>query len=454
MKTLSYVVDGRLGDRLPQTVDSVVRTIREGVDVVAGQGTGMDAGPYYLGTDGVMPLRRGSVEPVLLAAKETGTPFVFSMGGAAGADVHLEAYLDVVREIARDNGTTFRVAVISGEISEDWLKQKLRDGTQARRSIETPRLSEYLTEQDVAEAVRIQSQMGPEPIMRALAEDGIDGVITGRALDLGVMMAPLLAHGYPRGLAGHAAKVIECGGMCAEPSQGWEGVLAELDGDSFTVTPVNPDFRCTVRSITGHSLYEREDPFEERNPGGVLDVGHAVYEQVDDRTVRCSGGKWRDAPYTIKLEGAKQLGFQAATLCAIRDEVLIRHLDGVLDDIREAVEHVSNGIDYTLTFRVLGRDAVLGSAEPNLGKVTPYEVGVLTLVTAPTQEQAMELTTTARLRLFLADYPDRRTTAGNAAVPLQQTQFTLGPAYAFNVWHLLPLEDPCEPFTHEIVELG
>src|SRR5690606_30829539 len=126
--------------------------------------------------------------------------------------------------------------------------------------------------------------------------------------------------------AAHLAKVIECSSMCAEPTTPFEGVVAEVENDHFTVRPTNPKYRCTVRSVSGHSLYERENPFEERNPGGVLDVGKAVYEQVDERTVRCSGGIWREAPYTVKLEGAELLGHQAATLCAIRDQAMIDSL--------------------------------------------------------------------------------------------------------------------------------
>jgi hypothetical protein len=302
--------------------------------------------------------------------------------------------------------------------------------------------------------------MAPEPIMKPREEQGdeIDGVITGRALDLGVLMARPLLAGVPRALAGHAAKVTECGGMCCDPAHVWEGVICDIDAEAeaFTVKSAHPDYRCTVRSITGHSLYEREDPFEERNPGGVLDIGHAAYEQVDERTVRCSGGRWRDVPYTIKLEGAERIGYQAASISVIRDAVMLSHLDRVLDDVRAAVAEMGRqaGQDVKVTFHVIGRDAVLGGAEPMLGKVQPYEVGVLMNVTAATQALAVSVATSARVRLFLADFPGRRTTAGNTAIPLQQTQFELGEAYAFNVWHLLPLEDPCEPFPYEVLEMG
>jgi len=451
---LSYIIDGRLGDRVPESGEWVVKAIEDGVDVISGQGTGMDAGPYYLGSDAVLPLKSRDIEPLLMAAKRTGTPFVFSMGGAGGADVHLQAYLDAVDEIARKKGVKFRIAKISGEMSKDYLREKVRAGVKIRRSIDTPRINEYLTEEDIDNCVRIQSQMGPEPIARAIAEDGIDGVITGRALDVGVHMATPLRNGVSRGTAGHLAKIIECASMSAEPTTPFEGVVAEVDSDSFTLRPTNPAYRCTPRSVSAHSLYEREDPYEERNPGGVLDVGQAVYEQIDEHTVRCSGGVWREVPYTIKLEGAQMIGYQAATIAAIRDPVMIEQLDDITEFVRGSIKGAApDDAEIDVAVHVLGRDAVLGMSEPLRDRV-PHEVGVLLVVTAPTQELAEQLATTGRLRYFMADFPGRRSTAGNAAVPLQRTVFPLGPAYVFNVWHLLPLEDPCEPFTHEIIELG
>ena len=454
LRILSYIVDGRVGARLPDSTKYIVQAIEDGVDVIQGQGTGMDAGPYYLGSDDVLPLNRHDFEPVLMAAKRTSTPFVFSMGGAGGADVHLQAYLDVIEEIGRANGETFRIAVISGEVSKEYLLGKLRDGVQVRRSIDTPRVSEYLTEEDVNNAARVQAQMGPEPIMRALAEEGIDGVITGRALDVGVHMAMPLLAGISRSTAGHLAKLIECASMCAEPTGPFEGLIAEVEEGSFTLTPTHPDYRCTPRSVSAHSLYERENPFEERNPGGVLDVGQAVYEAVDERTVRCSGGIWQEVPYTVKLEGAKLLGYQAGTLAIIRDPKMIEHLDEVIRFVRESIATVSPSADFEVGIHVIGRDATLGLSEPLRESATPHEVGVLLTVTAADETLAERLATTGRLRLFMADFPGRRSTAGNTAVPLQRTVFPLGPAYVFNIWHLLPLEDPCEPFPYKILDLG
>jgi hypothetical protein len=398
-------------------------------------------------------LRRRDLEPVLLACKRTGTRFVFSMGGGGGTDLFLDHYLRDIDQIAKDNGITLKIARISGEMSHDYLQGKLDEGVRIRRSIDTPRVSEYLTKDDVLNANRIQAQLGPEPVIAALAEKEIDGVITGRALDVGIHMAVPMFNGISRDIAAHLGKAIECGTMCAEPTSPFDGIVSEVYEDYFTVRPTHPDFRCTVRSVSAHSMYERESPFAERNPGGALDVGQAVYEQIDDRTVKVSGGIWREAPYTVKLEGTQLIGYQAGMLALVRDSVFIRELDGVLETLKKDIKLIAPGDDIDVVFKVIGRDAILGTSEP-LRDTTPHEVGILTVITAPTQELAVELGTTLRMRLFMAPFPGRRSTAGNTATPLQHTVFPLGPAYVFNVWHLLPLDDPCEPFPYNIVELG
>jgi hypothetical protein len=456
IRVLSYICDGRVGDRTPESSENAVRVIEEGVDVVVGQGTGMDGGPWYLGSDEVLSPRPKDIGPLIVAAKRTNTPFIFSMGGHAGADVHLQPYLDAVEGIARDAGIKLKIAKISGEVDPEYVKARIRDGVQIGREMETPRLSEFLSVEDVDNSVRIQAQMGPEPIMKALeSEPDIDGVITGRALDVGIMMALPLVRGVKRDIAAHVGKIIECASMIAEPTNAWEAMLAEIEEDSFMVRPANEKYRCTVRSVSAHSLYERENPFEERNPGGVLDVGSASYEQVDDRTVRASGGIWRDVPYTVKIEGAQQIGFQSTVIGGLRDPRSVEHADILMDAARNAIAEVSgHDEDVSVAFHVYGRDAVLGDSDPFVDRPLPPELGIVMIVTAPTQELADSLATTGRLRLNLTDFPGRRSTASNFAQPHQRLDIPLGPAYVFNIWHLMPLDDPCEPFPYEIIEMG
>ena len=58
----------------------------------------------------------------------------------------------------------------------------------------------------------------------------------------------------------------------------------------------------------------------EENPGGILDISSANYEQNDEQTVKVSGSRWIPAPYTLKVEGASQVGYRTICICGIRDE--------------------------------------------------------------------------------------------------------------------------------------
>ena len=130
-------------------------------------------------------------EFIIDAAYKTNIPFIASLG-SDGSDVHVEKALKLVDEISREKNMRFKIAVINGEIDKEWLKDKLRKGFKAERIYEHPRLSKYLTIEDIDRSKIIVAQMGPEPIMKALDlyfKGEIDGILTGRALDIGLFAA-------------------------------------------------------------------------------------------------------------------------------------------------------------------------------------------------------------------------------------------------------------------------
>ena len=66
--------------------------------------------------------------------------------------------------------------------------------------------------------------------------------------------------GFDPGLALHAAKIAECGALCARPVGANDSLLVEMFRDRFTVEPPNPERCCTPESVAAHSLYEQPDP--------------------------------------------------------------------------------------------------------------------------------------------------------------------------------------------------
>lgn len=435
--------------------DSIRRGLELHPHVIVGQGTSSDPGPAYLGSQMLHPYvgrlnRKRDLGLILRAAVEARIPFIFSGGSPSGSDLHLAGVLEVVNELAEEQGWRLRIAVISGQLDKDWLKSKLRAGANTARLATYPSLSPQLTEDDVDRCEVIVAQMGPEPIVEAL-KTGVDGVITGRAVDVALYMAYPLYRGFDRSVAAHMAKTIECGALCAEPPIA-DNMFAILRRDHFVVFPLTPGRRCTVTSVASHAFYERPDISREMNPGGYLDVSTAVYEQLDDRAVKVWGAKWVDQPYSVKVEGVEALGYRTITLAGVRDPMLLRHVDDLLQVVRERAEEKwkeESGI--RIDFMVFGKDAVLGPSEPN-SCITGHEACILASVVAPTQELATGVAAYLRGQLLFAEYPGRTSTAGNVAIPFSPGDIEMGRAYVWRIWHALELDNPTEPFRSRIID--
>lgn len=451
LKDLSFVNMGY--GWYPETVKEALKWEP---DVIVGQGTSTDPGPGYLGSSDIYPyterFNQKKDAEIIALARENNIPFIVSAGTPSGSNLHLEGFLRIVDEICKGSGIKFRAAVISGEVDKEYIKTKLAKGEKMRRLVDTPRVSEFLTLDEVDRSVKIVSQMGPEPIMKALGMD-VDGVITGRALDVGLHMAMPLKRGFDKGLAAHMAKVIECGALAAVPEviDIMFGILRE---DHFLVKAPNPSLRCTVRSVAGHSFYERPDPSKELNPGGYLDISEAKYEQVDERTVKVWGSKWVPSDkYFVKIEGIKPIGYRTINVAGIRDPRMIKHIDPFLESVSEEVRKRFAEVeeDYTLMFRVYGKNGVLSEWEPKK-EITSHELCIITEAIAKTQELATAVVAYARGKLLFWNYPGRTTTAGNVACPYSPFDIKMGEAYVWNIWHLMELDDPCEPFKVRVVD--
>jgi len=430
-----------------------------GVDAIVGQSNSTDWGPYWLGDPDCHMLDRAQVSNnmnvFIKEALDHKVPFAFSLGTPSGSNKHLDECLDDIDKFARENNLHFKIALVRGEVSKDYILNKLKNGEKFKRVIDSDRLPEYLSEKDVEEVNRIVAQMGPEPIMKALQMD-VDGVITGRALDVGLHMAPLLNAGFDKGTAAHMAKTIECAGVCLDGRQGFTTVYATIGDGYFKITTPNEEDRASIKSVAGHSLFERRNPFREENPGGYLDLMEAVHEQIDDKTVKVSGGKWQPVePYTVKVEGAKLTGYRCISIVGIREEKLLGQLDSFLETMRKktddwlSAKNLKAGEDYNLNFRIYGTDGVLGKAEKV--KTVGHEVGLIIEGSGRTQEIANEVVEYTYGHLAYGYFPGRKSTS-NCETPYAPHFYQIPPDYRFNVWHLMPLEDPCEPFDIEVME--
>ena len=299
-----------------------------------------------------------------------------------------------------------------------------------------------LTEDDITNAAQIVGQMGTNVFRRALGQD-VDVVIAGRACDTGIFAALPTMLGFPVGLSMHMAKIIECASLCCVPG-GRDSILAELDDDGFVLESMNPERRATPTSVAAHSLYEQSDPFSLHEPEGALDLSQAAYTALDDRRTRVTGARWTDTTDpTIKLEGALRIGERAVLLAGAADPRFIANCKEILPKLADLVKELvceDQPQDYTLRFRVYGIDGVRMVVPEN--DPLPNEVFIMGECIAPTRERASEVVRTCKQYLLHFGYPGRLSTAGNLAFPFTPPEVSLGPAYRFNVYHLLHVDDP------------
>lgn len=184
-------------------------------------------------------------------------------------------------------------------------------------------------------------------------------------------------------------------------------------------------------------------------------MNSARYEQVDEVTVAVSGARWREAPYTVKLEGAKFAGYRCLGITGARDPRFILQIDSILRTVeRELVSGYSGysaGSDYRFKVRVFGRNAIMDQSEP-VEPTSSHELGIIVDVVARDESVARAICYRGIHTLLMCDYPGRRTTSGNVAWCTSPEVIEAGEAYEFSIHHLLPLGDPCEPFGVEVVD--
>ncbi|MBI2867189.1 MAG: acyclic terpene utilization AtuA family protein, partial [Chloroflexi bacterium] len=395
-----------------------------------------------------------NIRPYVTFAKRHNFPFILS-AGIAGGDLQLEECLKKVDEIAQEEGMKLNIAVVHTELDREYLRRKVREGVEIKSVVEHPRIPKLLTEEAIDQTVHVVGQIGAEPLVDILKKGGVDGIITGRALDVGLYMAPVLFHGYPYATAAHFGKIVECAGLAFEPAEPYQFAFGVVRPDHFMVRPMNPRYKATVRSIAGHTFYERRNPWREENPGGYLDLTSAKYEQQDG-WVKCWGAKWGETPYAVKMEGAGRLGYRALTVMGVNDPVMLPQLDAIIAKAEADVlatknfAHLEKGKDFRLIWRQYGKSGVMGEMQGPLAQ-QPQEIGLVLEVVAKTPELADHLSYDLFLKVYIGDYPGRTTTSGNVSLPYNPG-IPAGEVYTFTVWHLLPLSNPAEPFRTEVLE--
>lgn len=440
---------GQLGYGIP--AEPLRRGIECGPDMIGCDMGSTDIGPNYLGAGKMAVSREGAkrdLSRVLLAARGADIPLVIGSAGSAGAAPHLGQTLEIVREIAREEGLNFRLASINADIPRDRVRRSLAEGGITPMEGMTP-----LDVADINGAAHIVAQMGMEAFRRAF-ETGAEVIVAGRACDTAIFATLPVMLGFDPGLAIHMAKIVECASLCCVPG-GRDSILATLDDDGFELESMEHVRRATPSSVAAHALYEQADPNMIHEPAGSVDLGGVRYAALDDRRTRVSGARFRptDRP-RVKLEGASLVGFRSVLVAAAADRRFIAARDEIVEGLDRLVEQLvcDDGAprDYRLFFRFYGIDGVTPAPE---GAPLPREVGVIGECIAASPARAAEVIRTAKQYLLHYGFAGRLSTAGNLAFPFTPPELDAGAAYRFSIYHLMDAEDQADLFPVTVEKL-
>lgn len=410
-------------------------------------------GAYYLGA-GVSFTDRNAVkrdlEIMLKAGVQENIPVVIGTAGGSGADSHLNWCKDIVLEIAREQGLRFKLAVIHAEIPHDRVLSALEKG-----KVKPLDPAPHLTKEMVDQTGAIVAQMGVEPIINAL-DQGASVVLAGRCYDPAVFSAPAVRLGYDQGLATHMGKILECASIAATPGSGSDCMFGYLGEDYFRLEPLSPLRKCTPLSVAAHTLYEKTNPYILPGPGGHLDLTNTTFSADTDTIARVKGSVFNKSDvYTVKLEGARLIGYRTVSIAGARDPLMIKQIDEVITGVKARVKDnfKDAGFEYKLLFTIYGRDGVMAQLEPN-PVCDGHEIGIVIEAVADTQAHADTICASARSTMLHYGYEGRRATAGNLAFPYSPSDFHAGAVYVFSIYHVLEVEDAAALFPIDIMEVS
>ena len=421
--------------------------------LIAVDGGSTDPGPYYLGA-GVSFTDREAVKRDLTIMIKAGVkrkiPVVVGTAGGSGADEHLQWCREIVEEIVRENGLTIKLALIRSQLDKAMLQEALKRGEITPLGPVPP-----LTAEALDATTNVVAQMGVEPFIEAL--DGApDVILSGRAYDPSCFAALPIKQGYDEALSMHLGKILECAAIAATPGSGSDCMFGYIGEDYFRVEPLNPIRKCTTLSVAAHTLYEKSDPYNLPGPGGHLDLTGCQFIQESETVVRVSGTKFvpTEGYYTVKLEGARPVGYRTVSIAGTRDPVMIADIDAIVTGVRERVaDNFRESLqDYHLQFHLYGKNGVMADLEPSTQ--ASHELGIVIEATAATQREADTICAFARSTMLHYGYVGRRATAGNLAFPYSPSDLHAGEVYEFSIYHLLHTADPAGLFPVEHVTIS
>jgi hypothetical protein len=344
------------------------------------------------GYDPLLDERMRAVLP-LCAAK--GIKIVTNMGAA-----NPEAAAKKTAEIARGLGlSSLKIAAIVGDDVLDACKQGDLPILEFEGSIK--QLGNRI--------VSANAYLGAEPMAQALSA-GADVVITGRASDPALFLAPMIhAFGWAMddwnllGKGTVAGHLLECagqitGGYFADPGYKDVDGLARL---GFPIGEVGEDGSLVVTKVAGSGgavtaqtckeqlLYEVHDPMRYLQPDVTADFSEVEVEEIAPDRVRITGGRGTARTDTLKVSVGYVDGFIGEGQISYAGPGALARGRLALDIVRERLK-LTGVATSELRFDLIGVDSLHGpqvAAHAN----EPYEVRIRVTGRTETLREAIRI---------------------------------------------------------------
>jgi hypothetical protein len=246
---------------------------------------------------------------------------------ANAGGVNVEGCAAAVQDVARELGLAgkLRIGIVTGDDIMGKLDELLDRGIELRNMDTGDALASVRD--------RIQSAnvyLGAGPMLEALNR-GADVVITGRATDTGLTLAPLMhefgwaTDDWNRIAAGTiAGHIIECGAQCSGGNCQFEWrSIPNLADVGFPIVEASPDGTfvvtkhertggwVTIPSVKEQLVYEMGDPHAYITPDCVADFTTVRLEYEGRDRVRVFGIEGKPATDTYKVSISYSAGFKA-----------------------------------------------------------------------------------------------------------------------------------------------
>lgn len=411
-------------------------------DIISSDAGSTDSGPYYLGSGhgkySVSDMKR-DLKRMVIGADKLGIPMTIGSAGTCGSNEGVDTAYALIQEICKEAGIHKKIAKIYSEQNAEIMKKKYRDG-----KINALHGAPEISEKTFDECSRIVALLGAEAYEEAL-KNGADIIIGGRSTDTAVMAAYPLMKGCDPASCWHAAKTVECGGVCTSAGlQG--GVFMEIDDKGFIIRSVQPGSTVSAYSVSAHLLYENANPVQLTEPGIRIDTTNSTYIELSDTAVRVEGTTIEYLPYTMKLEGSGPVGYQTVSMAGIRDRKVMQDPMKWVDAVsKTAIERLEGlGIpkdNYHFWLRPYGYNGLSGMEVPQ--NYIPNEVLMMLTVTADTQEMATQITKVFNPLLLHHNIFEGKQMPSYGFI-FSPAEIERGAIYEFKLYHTVSVENPLE----------